>query len=216
VALDLRKEPPKVPKAKSLAYGAMFGPSIKPGDYTVKIVKNDQVEKGSFTVKYNPDSRHSIEERNIRHEYVMKAYNLLEDLAFTVEKLNELKTECKEKNDVIEDEELSSMLAELNDSLSTIHNKLVSTENRGIFGSEEKLREKLANLYSSIIRYLGKPTQSQMDRLVLLGEEVVKYERQFNDLVDNKLLSINEKLKAINKPEIKLLTREEFENKDDS
>jgi len=216
VALDLRKEPPKVPKAKSLAYGAMFGPSIKPGDYTVKIVKNDQVEKGSFTVKYNPDSRHSIEERNIRHEYVMKAYNFLENLAYTVEKLNKLKTDCKERNDAIEDRELSSMLTKLNDSLSTIHNKLVSTENRGIFGSEEKLREKLANLYSSIIRYLGKPTQSQMDRLDLLGEEVVKYERQFNALVDNKLLSINEKLKAINKPEIKLLTREEFDSKDDS
>lgn len=216
VELNLRKDAPKVPKAKSLAAGAMFGPSIDPGEYTVKIVKNDQVEEGNFTVKYNPNSRHSIEEREIRHEHVMKAYNSLENLAYTVEKLNKLKSDCKETNEAIEEEKLSSMLTELSDSLSTIHKKLVSTENRGVFGSEEKLREKLANLYSSIINYQGKPTQSQMDRLQLLEKEIGEYEQRLNRLIANKLTPINEKLKSSERSVIKILTREKFDKKEES
>lgn len=214
VELNLREEPPKVPKAKSLAYGAMFGPSIKPGEYTVHIVKNDQVEEGRFTVQYDPNSRHTIEERETRHEYVMKAYHLLEDLAYTVEKLNRLKQDCAAKDEMVEEGDLSAMLVELRDSLSSIHGQLVSTENRGIFGSEEKVREKLANLYSAIIRYQGEPTQSQMDRLDLLAKEVQKHERQFHQLIQNKLEPINTQLKSSGHSTIKLLTREQFDDEE--
>ena len=178
------------------------------------IVKNDQVEEGRFTVQYDPNSRHTIEERETRHAYVMKAYHLLEDLAYTVEKLNRLKQDCAAKDEMVEEGDLSAMLVELRDSLSSIHGQLVSTENRGIFGSEEKMREKLANLYSAIIRYQGKPTQSQMDRLDLLAKEVQKHERQFHQLIQNKLEPINTQLKSSGHSTIKLLTREQFDDEE--
>jgi len=192
----------------------MFGPSLKPGEYTVRIVKNDQVEEGRFTVKYDPNSRHTIEERETRHEYVMRAYHQLEDLAFTVEKMNRLRRDCEKTGEAVEDKELSTMIMALRDSLSGIHRQLVSTENRGIFGSQEKVREKLANLYSAIIRYQGKPTQSQMDRLDLLAKEVEKHEQRFDQLIQNKLEPINTQLKSFGHPAIKLLTREQFDEED--
>jgi hypothetical protein len=215
VKLNLRKKPPRLPQSKTLAFGAMFGPSIEAGEYTVKIIKNDMVEEGKFKIKFDPNSRHTIEDREIRHEKVMQAYNLLEELAFVVAQINQLRDDCSEMADNIKNEEVKKTLDDLKSDLNELNEKLVSTENRGIFGGEEKIREKLASLYGSIINYQGKPTQSQIDRLNLFDRQVKDYSQEFNILVDKKLTAINKHLKASGQQPIQLLKREKFDKKKD-
>lgn len=214
VELNLRKKPPKVPQSKSLAFGAMFGPSIEAGEYTVKIMKNEQVEEGKFTIKYDPNSRHTIKERKVRHKKVMQAYNLLEELAFVVAQINKLRDDCTEKLSSVEEKEIKEDLNALKTELTKINIELVSTESKGIFGGDEKIREKLATLYGSITNYQGKPTQSQIDRLNYFNKQIEEHTTRFNQLAEERLNKINKELKEAGEQPIQLLTKKEFDSQD--
>ena len=102
------------------------------------------------------------------------------------------------------------------DKLETIRKELVATkEGLGITG-EERIREKLSELYGTVVGYDGRPTDSQLDRLKGLTSELKKQ----NDLADaiwkNDLPKVNAALKGAKMNTLSVMTKEEFDKTDNS
>lgn len=204
VPWPLRKKPPKV-KASSplLIFRTIFGPTYTSGDYTIKVVKGKEEYSTSISLINDPDSRHSAEDRKIQQEVLYRAYDLLEDLSYYDQLVVDLSEQLENVKPVVEVEDLI-------ERLNTIHKELVSTNPNRLSG-EIRLSEKIGDVYAGVLNYLGKPTESQIDRLELLNNEFDAYKKTINDKLELELPGINEKLLFKGNNKIKTLERSELE-----
>jgi len=90
-----------------------------------------------------------------------------------------------------------------------MHKELVATKEGAITG-EEKLREKIAQLYGYIMFYKGKPTDSQMVRLNDLEKEVNVKNESLQKIKQTDLVKLNKSLAKAGKEKIKVITKEEY------
>jgi hypothetical protein len=207
----VRKKPPRV-KASSpmLAFRTAFGPTFPPGDYTMKIKKGENVYEGKITLQTDPTTGHSVEDMKLQYETLNKAYILLEDISFTdrqatdlMEKLNKIKSKVASEN-------LKKEITELSNRIESMHKELVATSTSRISG-EVRLAEKVADIYSGIISYSGKPTDSQIQGLNLLSGVYDKYRKQMDKTLSEDLLKLNSELKNLGLEEINIITREDYD-----
>ena len=91
-----------------------------------------------------------------------------------------------------------------------MHKELVATSPNRISG-EIRLAEKVADIYSGIISYSGKPTDSQIKGLKLLNGVFTNYRDQMAKVLTEDLAKINLELKNLDQQEIKAITREEYD-----
>jgi len=165
----VRKKPPRVKAASpTLAFRTAFGPTFPPGEYTVKIKKGETVYEGKITLQTDPTTGHSVEDMKLQYETLNKAYSLLEDISFTDRQATDLMEKLNKIKSKVSSEELKNKITELSDKLETMHKELVATSPNRLSG-EVKLSEKVADIYSGIISYSGKPTDSQIQGLNLLS-----------------------------------------------
>jgi len=215
VPLSIRLKPPKVPKSKSLSFAGFFGPPLAAGNYSVKIVKGDLVEEGGFKIIDDPDSPHSKEDRALQHQTLMKAYNMLENLAYLDQQVLDIK---KGADKILEEKpsrSLKKKLTELSQNMQSTHAKLVATKEEGIYTQEEQLREKISNIYGGVVNFLGRPTNSQIESLDMYDTDMKKYQKKVQDVIDNELPVINEMINKDGKEIISITSREEFFEEED-
>ncbi len=208
VPWHIRMKPPKVPASPQLIGFAMLGPTFAPGKYKVKVIKGSKSYETEIELILDPDSPHSESDRKLRHVTLMKAYNLLEHLAFIDKQITDiseqtlkLKSEVSKKN--------AKKLQVLHNKTDKLHKTLVAVKKGWITG-EEKLREKLGELYGFILFYRGRPTNSQIDGLNLFEKELKNIEEELKILTEKDLVQINKFLTKANLKEIKLISKEEF------
>jgi hypothetical protein len=120
-----------------------------------------------------------------------------------MEKLNIVKSK-------VSSEELKNQITALHNKLDAMHKELVATSPNRLSG-EVKLAEKVADIYSGIISYSGKPTDSQIQGLNLLSGVYGNYREQMNKILGEDLMMINSELKSLGQDEIKVITREEYD-----
>jgi len=210
VAWPARMKAPRVPTSRNtISANSIFGPAYPPGEYKVRVVKGDEIHEGSILLEYDPASPHSIADRELQYKVVMDAYNLLEDLGFLNAQIVDAKTKA-DSAAVKTSGELKERLENFSKLMDGMHKNLVSTDPNQ-FGSDEKLREKIAEIYGGASRFQGKPTQSQIDGLKALKGEVAKERVKAEQAFDQLLASLNTSLKNENLDEIKLLTKEEYD-----
>lgn len=214
VQLNMRLKPPRVPRSNTLSFAGFFGPLMAPGEYTVKIVKNDKEYPGSFTIVDDPDLPYSAEDREMQRQTVMRAYNMLEDLAYLDRKVTDVMKAARDLEKKKLPGSVKKQLSSLASGLSDIHKKLVATRGEGIFSSEEQLREKIAEIYGGVVSFMGHPTQSQIDRLDVLQQEMNRWEQKTEELFGTNLKAVNKRLVKAGMQEIKLISREEFDKED--
>ena len=208
----VRMKPPKVPVSLQLIGFAMRGPTFAPGKYKVKLIKGSKSYESEIELILDPNSLHSEADRKLRHKTLMQAYNLLEHLAFIDKQITdiseqalELKSEVSKKN--------AKKLQALYDKTDKFHKTLVAAKKGWITG-EEKLREKLGEIYGFILFYRGKPTDSQISRLNDIEKEISEIENKLKIIKENDLKKINMILSESGKEEIKLTSKEEFMSDD--
>ena len=208
VYFDIKMDPPKVPASPQIVGFAMSGPSYPPGEYTVKIFKNDKVYEQKVVLKLDPDSPHSEKERQLRMQTLMKAYNLLEHLAYIDHTAVTLSKELKENAAKVKGSQAKKM-EKLSAQLEDIHKNLVATKVGKITG-EEKLREKLSTLYGYVLFYQGAPAQSVIDGINVIQYEIDQYNKQIEKIINKDLPSINKTLEKKGLKPIEIQSEEEF------
>ncbi len=206
-----REKPPKVPVSNNLVPGAFTGPSYLPGQYTVRVVKGDKTFESFVTLKYDPSLPHSGEDRQMQLKTLHRAYSMLEDLAFEDASITAVRAEAeKYATSAGLKSRSAKQLDEYLRALDRLHQSLVATKIGGITG-EEQLREKISDVYSAVMRYSGKPTDSQISRLEVLDDELHDKQLEAASLLGPELVRINKLLTATGKEAIGVLTREAFD-----
>jgi len=206
----MRMKPPRVPKSPLMAFRAMYGPTYPPGEYTVKIIKGENTYEGKVNVIYDPTIPHSKEDRDARHKTLMEAYNLLQDLGFLDKQVRDIRDHAKENTVKVNNKTLSKKLRYLSEEMEKTHKELVATTVTSAITGEEKLREKIADIYSAILGYQGKPTKSQVDRLANLSKEVADKRALIDNLIKNDLPNYDKQLAKEELDGFKIISMEEF------
>lgn len=202
-------KPPKVPTSVQILGQAFSGPSYPAGDYEVRIVKGDKVFKGNIQVIFDPDSRHSVADREIRHKTVMKSYNLLEELAFCS---SQLKDVVIQSNKILSSPLMKKMKMEI-ESISKKADQLLkelSPSREGDITGEERFREKLAAIYGGVMSFSGKPTDSQIERLSDLQLQVEAFINRTEEIVNRCNSEFNPKLEKSGIQKYTFVSRDEF------
>jgi photosystem II stability/assembly factor-like uncharacterized protein len=214
VEWELRMKPPQVPSSVQLLGQAFTGPLHPPGEYTVVMKKGDQEYQGKIRVMYDPDSRHTQEDRELRQETIMKAYNLLEQMAFIDAEILDLREQLLRKSDSLEgSKSLKTEILNLSDTLNRLRKDFLATKEGQITG-EQRLREKVSDIYGDVMGYQGRPTASQITRLENLSGEVGLYDERIKRIIETDLARINTSLLKNRLTAIQIITREEFEKED--
>jgi len=206
----MRMKPPKVPKSPLLAFRAMYGPTYPPGEYTVKIVKGENTYEGMVNVIYDPAIPHLEEDRDARLTTLMEAYNLLQDLGFLDKQIRDIRDHAKENAVKTNSKSLGKKLAGLSGKMEVMHKELVATTVTSAITGEEKLREKIGDIYSAILSYQGKPTQSQINRLANLSKEVTVRRGIIDNLMETELPNLDKQLVKDELEAFKIISKEEF------
>ena len=211
VPLNVRKKAPRVPRGSSLTYAGLFGPPLPAGEYTVRIVRDDEITEGRFLLVDDPDSPHSPADRATQRKTLMKSYQMLEGLAYLDRQVTDMMEGAKKRMEGNVSRTLRKRLQTLHDAASDIRSKLVNTESLGMFSENVQLREKISEIYGGVVNYLGRPTQSQVDNLDKLEEEMKDNAALIEKLMSADLPGINEALLKAGLEPMKITTREEFE-----
>ncbi len=211
VQMPIRLKPPRVPTSKTLSFAGFFGPFLEPGTYTVKIIKKDKVLEGAFVIKNDPSLPYTDEDRALQRKTLMKAYHMLEDLAYLDRQVTDVMEQAAERKKEDVPRSLEKKLDAVIRQMKAIHVKLVETKAEGMFTSEEQLRQKIAAVYGGLVNFLGRPTNSQIQRLDVLEKEMKGYNQQYRQIFDTKVAAINAVLEKKGLKLIRPISRENFD-----
>jgi len=218
VSWPMRLSPPKLPPANSLVIGsqyALFGPRVLPGTYTVKLIQGDKTYTSQVEIVPDPRSSHSAEDRAAQHETVMTLYGMLGRLTYVADTVKSLEDSAQERAKKLPaGDRLRRQLETLAGSLETFRATLVATGPGGWLSGEEQLREKMAKVYGGVNGYDGRPTQSQIDQLKVLGDQLTKAEAKLNSIQSGEVAAVNRELATRKLEPLKAKSREEWEKQD--
>jgi UDP-N-acetylglucosamine enolpyruvyl transferase len=112
--------------------------------------------------------------------------------------------------DNVKKEDLIKMLKEFSVKLTELSMTIIaSKEGTGITG-EEKLREKLSMLYSSIVNFPGRPTDSQLQMITGLEDDFNKANITKDKIFTDYLEKINSQLTLSGLKKLELYSEEQF------
>jgi photosystem II stability/assembly factor-like uncharacterized protein len=212
---SMRLKPPKVPTAATAAFGAAYGPRVMPGVYTVKMTKDKQIYTTQLQVTPDPRAKHSAEDRKAQLDLAQKLYKLLGEMSFAVERVNNARLALEARaSQLPPDDPLRKQLQTASAQADQQRKKIVATKEGGAITGEERLREFLADLYSNVIFYEGRPSQTQVERADALARELAEVVKDFDAWEAKELSGLNAALAQKRIEVIKPLTREEWEKKD--
>ena len=181
---------------------------------TVKLTKDKNVYTTQLAVVADPRSKHSVEDRKAQMALLMKVFDLLESMTFTVDQINGVRSALEDRAGKLgTDDQLARRLKVLSEEADGFRRKIVATKEGGMITGEERLREFAANLYGSLNGYEGRPSQTQIERSDALTKELADVSNGFKSWCDKQFSTVNSALSTKKLKPIELLTKEAWEKK---
>jgi hypothetical protein len=100
------------------------------------------------------------------------------------------------------------------DSLEAIRKRCVATKGGTAITGEERIREKLSELFASIVYYLGRPNDLQFERIKGLEKEIADEKTKAETLWNKNIAALNAQLAKVKLPEVKWLSKEDYDKTD--
>jgi len=215
VEMPVTMEKPKSAPSKNTQalFGAALGPNLEAGTYQVKVIKDKNTYETTFTLAYDPKSPYSAEERATQRSTTMRLYRISEDLAFHYAQLDSLEKQAlRHSRQLVEkkNSKLKTALEKLARETAAARDAITSTEGDGYVNEDERLRERISDLYRQVSAYPGQPTNSHLQRTESLEQAVEDIATKIRQFMDVQLTPINPQLVKLGLPPVSLLTREEF------
>jgi photosystem II stability/assembly factor-like uncharacterized protein len=183
VRIATAMEPPKVPKSPNILGEAAFGPDYVAGTYTIKLVKGAETFTTNLILNDNPDIKHTSEDRKLQRETLMKAYNLLEELASIDQQILDTRDLLKSKLVTIKGsglKKIKTLIAEC----ERMHEQISATQSgEGGITGQVRLRENIGEIYSAVGGYPGKPTNLQIESLEVYTNQVTDFKKKINVMI---------------------------------
>jgi len=177
--------PPKVPKSPNILGEAAFGPDYPAGKYTVKLVKGSETYTTDLILNDSPDWKHSVADRALQRETLMKAYDLLGELAAIDQRILDARDALKDREATARGSALKkvrSLIAACDD----MHEKISATQSgEGGITGQVRLRENIAEIYGAVGRFSGKPTDLQIRALDNYAMQVRDFGTRIDTILSN-------------------------------
>jgi photosystem II stability/assembly factor-like uncharacterized protein len=214
VTWSMRLPPPRVPTAASAAFGAAFGPRVLPGTYTVRMTKDTSVYATQLQIVADPRSTHTPEDRRAELDLALRLSAILADMTFAVDRINGVRQALDARAAALPARDaLGTRLRAASATVDGLRRRIVATKEGGMITGEERLRENLADLYSNVVFYDGRPSQAQVERADAIARELTDVVREFDAWTARELSGLNSALTRKHLEPIPLLTREQWEAK---
>ena len=174
-------KPPKVATGKTFSFGGFTAPRVKAGNYKAVLTKGKETFEHSFELVYDDKEDLTRSERDLKYDTTMKVYDMTQDLAYMVYKLDAILEASKANKKLVE-------------NLNTLKKTLVVTTGDNYVGTAEpQLREKMADLYSKIAGSYDKPSNAELENLEIITERFENAKTEFAKLtkkVDMNILQL--------------------------
>ena len=195
VEWPMRLKAPHVPPAATAAFEANQGPRVLPGTYTVKMTRGKETYTTQLVLELDPRAKFSMEDRRLEFDAAMRAYRLLGEMSFQVDRINGVHDALMERGTKLKgDPAFGKRLQELAGKVEAMRKKIVATTEGGAITGEERIREKTTQLYGVILNYEGRPTDYQIARIDSLKKELDEVAGEFDAVVTKELPAVNKTL----------------------
>jgi hypothetical protein len=214
VAWPMRMAPPRFPPATQLAPFANVGPRVSAGTYTVKMIKNKDTYDSRVTLIDDPRSHVTPEDRVAQHDMALKLYGMLARMTMVVESITDARDQAHARAESLPaGDALRKRVEALEKAMEEQRRALVSTKEGEVVSGEDKLREELGMLFGAVNLEDGRPTDSQANRMGVLGKDLEAAYAKFQSSVAKDLPGINAALQAKKLEPITALTEDAWKAK---
>ncbi len=208
VEWNMRVKAPRVPPAATVAFEASIGPRVVPGTYTVKLTRGKETFSTPLQLNMDPRVSYTVEDRKLQYSATMRAYVLLGDLAFDVDRINGSRDALLQRaGKLSKDDALAAQLRQAAGQAEEMRKKIVATKEGGAITGEERIREKSSAVYGALNFYEGKPADYYVSRVDSLSRERMDVVHEFEAFAAKDLTAMNAALAARKLEVIPVLTR---------
>ena len=208
----MRLKPPMVPPAAQALFGAIQGPHVLPGTYTVKMTKGDHTYTTPLQIVLDPRATYTVEDRKQQFETIMKVYDLMGHMSYGVSALEGVRDAANASAAKLTARDpLRAKLQHVSDESEKLRSKIVATKEGGAITGEERIREHLGELYGDLNQFEGRPTNEQAERAQSLGHELDDVIADFRKMTDSELPAINSSLKKKKMAAITVLSEADWQ-----
>ncbi len=181
---NLRMKPPKVASGGTkMDNSGFFAPMVLPGTYTMKLKVGDKEFSSPIKLVHDTANKDfTLQDRNLQYKTSMDLYHLHEQLATVVDDINSKQKMLKRGMDSTNDKKTKAFLTEYNNKLETLRSELLGTKQTSIFADEQRLRERISEVYAAVTLQEAAPSNLQIQRVSGLQQEVNKAQ-QTNDIL---------------------------------
>ena len=216
VLWPMRQKQPRIPGGKTVIQspGAFWGPRVPGGAYTVKLVKGDQTLASEVQLVPDPRSEHKAEDRALQQRTAETLYGMLARLTYVVDAALAVRDDLQKRAESMpRGDRLRGQMESLAGEIARYHATLVAMGEGGLLSGEEQLREKLGQLYGGVNAYEGRPTKSQLDQMTVLEGRLAQAEARLKAIGANELAAVNRGLAGKKLEPVGMMTKEEWEKK---
>jgi photosystem II stability/assembly factor-like uncharacterized protein len=211
VPWSMTLKPPRVPPAASLA-GAVVGPRVVPGTYTIKMTRGDQVFSTQLRIDLDPRATYTAEDRKLQLEASTRARDLLGEMSYDVDNIGAVHEALLARMSKLgASDPLRKTLSGAADQAETVRKKIVATKTGGAVTGELRLREYAIELYDTLTYYEGRPGDYQVARIDSLKRELDDVVKQFDEFMTKEVAPLNQALARKKLDPIRALPRAEWE-----
>jgi hypothetical protein len=184
---DLRMTAPKIASGGSKAdFSGLVAPMVLPGSYTVKLKLGTKEYTQAVTLVHDSTNRHfSLKDRQVQYATAMELYHLHESLASTVDDITGNQKILAENIGKVKGAKAKKLLEEYNGKLEELRGSLLATKQKSIFADEQRLRERISDVYIAVCSQESAPSNLQLQRVGVLKQEWQKAD-QSNAVLKNK------------------------------
>jgi len=192
ITWNMRLKPPHVAQGGSkLDFASTIGPMVLEGKYKIKVLVNGKTAEGELDLIHDDKSAATSQQLAENHDAIMRTYKMQEELASLMDSV------LQEEKMIKESIGLSPVIKEYYDSLEALRAELVPVkEGRTvIFVDEQKMRDKISDIYAGVNFYQGEPTHSQVEGLNKLQRDMNGAEKKLEERKKTYRPKVNTELK---------------------
>ncbi|HZI85578.1 MAG TPA: hypothetical protein VFD48_02010, partial [Pyrinomonadaceae bacterium] len=137
------------------------------------------------------------------------------NMTFAVDRINGVRLALDDRAAKLSDgDQLKKRLEAASLAVDQLRKKIVATKEGGAITGEERLREFLSELYSNVVFYEGRPSQTQVERADVLARELGDVVKDFDGWLTKELGGINADLTKKQLASIQPISRDEWEKQE--
>jgi hypothetical protein len=207
ITWGMRLKAPRVPRAASVALSAARGPRVPPGTYTVRVTRGATTFEEPLALGLDRRAPYTIADRKQQYAAAMRVYGLFEEMSGLVDRIGAAGGTANARAKALPaGDALAAKLRSASDRLDELRKKIVATKEGGAITGEERIREHADILYDGLMRWEGRPSKNQLERIDVLKRELDDVKHDLEGPVTADIRALNTELEQRKLPPIPIGT----------